>query len=130
MRGPTLVLVLLALLLTACATGPGLPSTEPAVPPGALAGKWAGELVGPEGPNPIQVALEEKDGNLVGTHSIRHAMGGHTTSGWIRGSVSGRKITLRTEHATMWVELSNDGQQLTGSGRSSVFFRVRLARQD
>lgn len=95
-----------------------------------VAGKWTGTIVSGPYTSLLEMGLDEKDGVVTGTHSIQHAIGGRTTTGWVKGTIKGRKIKLNTEHAYFDLRLSDDNKLMKGDGQSSVYFQVEVKRQD
>jgi len=95
-----------------------------------VAGKWAGVLTSGPYTNQLEMELEQKEEVITGTHSITHAIGGRTTSGWVKGTLKGKKVTLNTERAYFDLRLSDDGKSMKGDGQSSVYFQVELKRKE
>lgn len=126
----TVLFVTLLLVAAGCATQPS-PVTAPteALPAGTVAGNWIGSLTSGPYVSELEMLLEQTGNVITGTHSIRHAIGGHTTSGWIKGTIKGRAVSLNTQHAHFSLMVSEDGQLLQGDGRSSVYFTVELKRK-
>jgi hypothetical protein len=95
-----------------------------------VTGKWTGVLASAPYTSQLEMELEQKEGVVTGAHSITHAIGGRTTSGWVTGRIKGRNVRLNTEHAYFDLQLSDDGNLLKGDGRSSAYFQVELKRKE